>query len=354
MENPLPPPRVARLRRGSGVLDRYLHVFGLLIGPDGGMRLIVGPRTSPADIAANTAVDLAVRWSNLAWVQRARSDGSPPARQSPVDADAVSAALLISCRACALSLSLGGLIELSFTDGTPLGLVLEGLAPLIPSDGWAIAATTLATRAVWSRIPRWTANSAEGAEDAVAMGRAVAAASAPLPGTGEASAAASPPDLDWATMIGAPLSDSTSDGAHLGPSHSGGAGASGRGTGASSRGVQAGRRAGGESLLGGPTGGGAAASARGGAAGSSVAAVPGGNMFSSSSPSLSPSWSASSAPSSSSLRPVQRRPVRPRRKAAAPIRPRPYLRVTRMGVFRTAQRRSCAPQPSLLEGYGCG
>lgn len=188
----------------------------------------------------------------------------------------------------------------------------------------------------------------------MAMGRAVAAASAPLPGAVEASAAASPPDLDWAAMIGPPLSDSTSDRAPLGPSHSGGAGASGRGTGASSRGVQAGRRAGGESLLGGPTGGGAAASARGGAAGSSAAAVPGGNMFSSSSLSLSPSWSASSAPSSSSLRPVQRRPVRPRRKAAAPIRPRPYLRVTRMGVFRTALRRSCAPQPSLLERYGCG
>lgn len=69
-----------------------------------------------------------------------------PARQSPVDADAVSAALLIACRACALSLSMGGLIaDEEVTAATEYGtpVVLVRLSPLMTSDGRAIAAATL-------------------------------------------------------------------------------------------------------------------------------------------------------------------------------------------------------------------
>lgn len=85
--------------------------------------------------------------------------------------------------------------------------------PVLSCDGLAIAAATMAARAVWSRVPRWAVNPDEAAEDAAAMGRAVAAARAPVPGFPGTpiSAQAPPPDLYWAAMARPPLPDTDED-----------------------------------------------------------------------------------------------------------------------------------------------
>lgn len=94
-------------------------------------------------------------------------------------------------------------------DGTPVGLVMEGLAPVSRPDGLASAAASIATRAAWTRVPHWSANRAGAAEDATAMDRAVEAALAPVPGVvgWQAAAAAVPPSVSFAAIAGPPLSD---------------------------------------------------------------------------------------------------------------------------------------------------
>lgn len=124
MEIPLAPPRVTRLRRTVGVFLDHLRFFGIASGPHGQTRLNIPARNTPADIAAYTAADLTVRWANMAVNQRSAAGGSLPARQEPVDSMAVSAALPIACRACALSLTRGGLIAEDSADGTPVGIIM--------------------------------------------------------------------------------------------------------------------------------------------------------------------------------------------------------------------------------------
>lgn len=224
MENPLAPPRVARLRDAIGVLLDHLRYFGLAVGPAPRVKLTVSPRASPADISAFVAADITVRWANYARAQQAGSFGLLPARPSPVNPTAVSAALLVSCRACTLALSAAHLTAAPTADGTPLGLILEGLQPVLSSDGYAIAAATMATRAVWSRVPSWAANPEEAEADARAMEGALAAARAPVPGIPglPASATAPPRGLRVAAAALPPFVDTDSS------RQRGGAGPAGR------------------------------------------------------------------------------------------------------------------------------
>lgn len=168
MEHPLPPPRVSGLRKGVGTFYDYLCFFGLVCGSPPSVRLVIQPRQAPSDVLSYTAAENAVRWRNLAAPHGVGVDNSFPTRPSPVDAVAVSAALLVACRACALSLGADGLTAKPSADGTPVGLVMEGLSPCAASDGFATAAATMATRAVWTRVPRWAGNRLEADQDAAA------------------------------------------------------------------------------------------------------------------------------------------------------------------------------------------
>lgn len=223
MEHSLPPPRVSGLRKGVGIFYEYLCFFGLVCGSPPSVRLVIQPRQAPSDVLSYTAAENAVRWRNLAAPHGVGVDKSFPTRPSPVDAVAVSAALLVACRACALSLGADGLTAKPSADGTPVGLVIEGLSPCAASDGFATAAATMATRAVWTRVPRWAGNRLEADQDAAAMDRAVQAALSPVSGVPgwPSSRRAAPPSVGQAAIAAPPVLDTDEDclggGAEMGP-----------------------------------------------------------------------------------------------------------------------------------------
>lgn len=203
----LPPPRVLALRRAVGRLLDYLRYFGLARGPPPRVTLTIDVRMAPADALPFTAADIAVVWANVAGDTREGGIGGLlPARPAPVVDSAVSAALLVACRACVLSLTSDGLIVEVDATGAPLGICTDGIAPVCPADGYAVAVATIATRAIWSRVPGWNVNSAAADADATAMTFALSAARAPLPESDvlPASAAFPPPGLIEAAVASSP------------------------------------------------------------------------------------------------------------------------------------------------------
>lgn len=185
VEPPLAPPRILALRRSVGELVDHLRYFGLLSGPSPRAYLTIAFRTAPSDVLSFTAADLAVTWVNAGGHSNdGHHPGLLPVRKTPVLFSAVSAALLVACRACVLSLSADGLMESEAATEAPFGLVMYGLDPVSRSDGFAAAVATVAIRAICSRVPLWTPKSASADADAAAMARALVAAQAPLPATG--------------------------------------------------------------------------------------------------------------------------------------------------------------------------
>lgn len=188
VEPPLPPPRVLALRRCVGQLYDHLRFFGLVSGPPPRASVTIAFRTAPSDVFSFSAAELVVGWVNAGG--HSSSCGLLSIRRSPVLFSAISAALLVACRACVLALSDDGLMKTEAETGAPLGLVMSGLEPVSRSDGIALAAATLAIRAICGRVPCWTPDSAAADEDAEAMARALVAAQAPLPTTGALPASA--------------------------------------------------------------------------------------------------------------------------------------------------------------------
>lgn len=179
--NPRAPPRVAALRRAVGQLLDMLRFFGLANGPPPRAAITVDMPTPPMVALFYVAAQLTVDWANVA--ARTGSGGAGglfPARPAPVPRGCVNAALLVSCRACALSLVKDGLMAEEDDEGTPFGISMEGLDPVCKADAYAVSAAAMASRAVWTQVPYWEGSVRQADEDL--MRRAIEAARAPLPG----------------------------------------------------------------------------------------------------------------------------------------------------------------------------
>lgn len=159
---------------------------------------------APADVMAHTAAELTVRWANLAHAQGTGAGGAFPARPEPVERSAMSAALLVCCRACTLSLSAANLTTTAGTAASPLTSAVQAVEPVVVADGLAVAAVTLATQVAWGREARWAVDPVEVDEDVGSIQLCMAAARAPVRGHSEAPASArSPPDdTDLAGDVG--------------------------------------------------------------------------------------------------------------------------------------------------------
>lgn len=130
--------------------------FDMVSGAALSIKLSIAPQEASSDALSYAAAELAVQWANITMASphRGAASSSLPKRPSAIASTAVSAALLIACRASAIFLNSAGLKEKPNKDGTPVGLMMEGLTPVSRSDGLAIAAARMAARAVWNRVPR--------------------------------------------------------------------------------------------------------------------------------------------------------------------------------------------------------
>lgn len=181
--NPRAPARVLALRRAVGDLLDMLRFFGLASGPPPRATLTVDmPVAAPLGLFF-VAAELTVDWANIAArTGSGAAGGLCCARPAPVPQHCVAAALLVSCRACALSLVKDGLMAEDDDDGTPFGISLEGLDPVCRADAYAVSAAAMASRAVWAQVPYWEDSTREADLDSESMQEAIEAARAPLPG----------------------------------------------------------------------------------------------------------------------------------------------------------------------------
>lgn len=174
------------LRDAARSLLDALRYYGCVRGSAPNDGLDLSALVAPADVAASTAAELAVRSANLAEAQDAGADGAFVARPEPIAPAHVSAAFTISCRACALRLCAGKMTTVAGPCGSPL--TLHNIGPRVSADGLAADVGSLALWVASLVEVRWKEDPDCGVDDASANDRAMAAARTPLHGVFPAAA----------------------------------------------------------------------------------------------------------------------------------------------------------------------
>lgn len=150
---PCPSASLRALRRAMGDLVDHLRFFGILAGPPGRAELRACVPSHPKLVLLFVALGLAVMWINTGGMTASGTGGTFPARPELVDDKLFILGILVSLRACTVSLVQADLTTASTGDGSPASLMLYRIEIQTIAGGYALAAATVATQEVWRCLP---------------------------------------------------------------------------------------------------------------------------------------------------------------------------------------------------------
>lgn len=174
--------RMRFVRAGAAEHLDFLRYCGFVRGPSPRNQLLISRVNTAEGILAFTAAEMIVEWANFPGPLRGGMGGRHAARPTPVAENAQSAALLLACKGCVVSLVRGGVLVSALDQGAGYCLLAEDVAPVTEADGYAIAAAVMSCRAVWLRATRTLSRAVPMAMEETGGAAVLVAARAPIAG----------------------------------------------------------------------------------------------------------------------------------------------------------------------------